>query len=86
MTDERVRKAANALLDRIDGCLKGKEAMIYIASWDEYKALKASLTPSREERIAWLEKTKTELYHAEYPEDVHMINDIIAELRKGESK
>jgi len=54
MKDKDIREAAQDFLDRMSGCSKGKEAMIYYRDWGEFSILKAALKPSKEEVADYL--------------------------------
>ena len=84
MTEDKVKKAAQKVIDEsLD------EGSYYYVQKESFLALKASLTPSREEIANELER----VFMVFSPKDKELadkftttINHAIAELRKGESK
>ena len=81
MTEDKVKKAAQ---DAVNAWDDGKGALTVPAAM---KALKASLTPSREEQGDWLNSyIYDEDFHPKEDERERMFDLIIADLRKGESK
>jgi len=76
MKDDKVKKAAQALIDRLE------QEHNFDDLWDEYTNLRNALTPSREEIIDGLDDILVSWFSDGTKERVALEN-AIAELRKG---